>query len=58
MSHLTLDVLIVEDEPQLATLHAEFIEKNFNLRVVAYAATLAEARGQSQRTSAAADPAG
>lgn len=44
MSHQTLDVLIVEDEPQLATLHAEFIEKNFNLRVVAYAATLAEAR--------------
>ena len=39
-----LDVLIVEDEPQLATLHAEFIEQNFALRVVAYAATLAEAR--------------
>lgn len=42
----TLDVLIVEDEPQLATLHAEFIEKNFNLRVVAYAATLAEAKAK------------
>lgn len=42
----TLDVLIVEDEPQLATLHAEFIEKNFNLRVVAYATTLAEARAK------------
>ncbi|WP_447876755.1 response regulator [Serratia fonticola] len=42
----TLDVLIVEDEPQLATLHAEFLEKNFNLRVVAYAATLAEARAK------------
>ncbi|HGM5490659.1 TPA: response regulator [Serratia fonticola] len=42
----TLDVLIVEDEPQLATLHAEFIEKNFNLRVVAYAATLTEARAK------------
>lgn len=41
-----LDVLIVEDEPQLATLHAEFIEKNFNLRVVAYAATLSEARAK------------
>ena len=27
MSHQALDVLIVEDEPQLATLHAEFIEK-------------------------------
>lgn len=57
MSHQALDVLIVEDEPQLATLHAEFIEKNFNLRVVAYAATLASA-GQSQYASAAADPAG
>lgn len=57
MSHQALDVLIVEDEPQLATLHAEFIEKNFNLRVVAYAATLAEARA-SQCASAAADPAG
>lgn len=44
MHYETLDVLIVEDEPQLATLHAEFVEKNFNLRVVAYAATLAEAR--------------
>lgn len=42
----TLDVLIVEDEPQLATLHAEFLEKNFNLRVVAYAVTLAEARAK------------
>ncbi|CAI0944414.1 Transcriptional regulatory protein CitB [compost metagenome] len=41
-----LDVLIVEDEPQLATLHAEFIEQNFALRVVAYAATLAEARAK------------
>ncbi len=47
MSHQALDVLIVEDEPQLATLHAEFIEKNFNLRVVAYAATLAEARAKA-----------
>ena len=41
MSHQTLDVLIVEDEPQLATLHAEFIEKNFNLRVVASASVAA-----------------
>ncbi|MEX0631350.1 hypothetical protein M8494_01290 [Serratia ureilytica] len=47
----------MEDEPQLATLHAEFIEKNFNLRVVAYAATSGRA-GQSQCASAAADPAG
>ncbi|WP_337264178.1 MULTISPECIES: response regulator [unclassified Serratia (in: enterobacteria)] len=46
MQHETLDVLIVEDEPQLATLHTEFLEKNFNLRVVAYAATLAEAKAK------------
>ncbi|EFE95953.1 Destabilizer of plasmid inheritance [Serratia odorifera] len=46
MHHQALDVLIVEDEPQLATLHAEFIENNFNLRVVAYATTLAEAKSQ------------
>lgn len=46
-----LDVLIVEDEPQLATLHAEFIEQNFALRVVAYAATLAEARAKVKPTS-------
>ncbi|WP_431225300.1 response regulator [Serratia sp. L9] len=46
MQHEALDVLIVEDEPQLATLHAEFLEKNFHLRVVAYAATLAEARAK------------
>ncbi|QUG76752.1 response regulator [Erwinia sp. E602] len=39
-----LDVLIVEDEPLLARLHAEFIEQHFNLRVVATAATLAEAK--------------
>ncbi|TQI81850.1 two-component system response regulator CitB [Serratia fonticola] len=46
MQHEPLDVLIVEDEPQLATLHAEFLEKNFSLRVVAYAATLAEAKAK------------
>ncbi|MFI8416688.1 response regulator [Serratia sp. NPDC078593] len=44
MPHPALDVLIVEDEPQLATLHAEFIAKNFNLRLAAYAASLAEAK--------------
>lgn len=35
-----LDVVIVEDEPHLAGLHRDFIEQNFNLRVVGLAATL------------------
>lgn len=39
-----LDVVIVEDEPHLAGLHRDFIEQNFNLRVVGIAATLEQAR--------------
>ena len=39
-----LDVVIVEDEPHLAGLHRDFIEQNFNLRVVGLAATLEQAR--------------
>ncbi|WP_241523837.1 response regulator [Chimaeribacter coloradensis] len=39
-----LDVVIVEDEPALARLHADFIEQHFALRVAGIAATLAEAR--------------
>lgn len=39
-----MDVLIVEDESHLAALHREFIEQNFNLRVVGIAATLAQAK--------------
>ncbi|AUH01126.1 response regulator [Pectobacteriaceae bacterium CE70] len=38
------NVLIVEDENKLATIQAEFIEKNFNMRVVGIAATLSEAK--------------
>jgi two-component system response regulator CitB len=38
------DVVIVEDEPYLAGLHRDFIEQNFQLRVVGIAATLAQAR--------------
>ncbi|ACS86012.1 response regulator [Musicola paradisiaca] len=38
------DVLIVEDERKLANIHAEFIEKNFALRVVGIASTLNDAR--------------
>lgn len=45
MSHYSsLDVLIVEDESHLAVLHREFIEQNFNLRVVGIAPTLAQAK--------------
>ncbi|MGC6389897.1 response regulator [Ewingella sp. S1.OA.A_B6] len=43
-----LDVVIVEDEPYLAGLHRDFIEQNFNLRVVSIAATLAQAKTQLQ----------
>ena len=39
-----LEVVIVEDEPALARLHAEFIEQHFALRVAGIAATLTEAR--------------
>lgn len=39
-----MDVLIVEDESHLARLHREFIEQNFNLRVVGIAPTLAQAK--------------
>lgn len=38
------EILIVEDEKRLADIHAEFIEKNFNLRIVGIASTLQEAR--------------
>ncbi|GDX07880.1 response regulator [Buttiauxella sp. A111] len=38
------DVVIVEDEPYLASLHRDFIEQNFKLRVVGIAATLEQAR--------------
>ncbi len=38
------DVVIVEDEPYLAGLHRDFIEQNFQLRVVGIAATIAQAR--------------
>lgn len=42
------DVLIVEDETKLAAIHAEFIEQNFNLRVVGIAPTLYEAKRMLQ----------
>lgn len=39
----TFDVVIVEDEPHLASLHRDFIEHNFHLHVVGIAATLEQA---------------
>lgn len=45
----SLNVMIVEDEPNLASLHREFIEQNFNLRVVGIAATLLQAKSLLQR---------
>ncbi|CAM3536327.1 response regulator [Rouxiella silvae] len=43
-NYSAMDVLIVEDESHLALLHREFIEQNFNLRVVGIAPTLAQAK--------------
>jgi two-component system response regulator CitB len=40
----TLDVLIVEDEPRQAELHADFIRQNQRFKVVGLAGTLAEAQ--------------
>lgn len=41
-----LDVLIVEDESELAQLHAELIDKHPRLRLVGIASSLAEAQTQ------------
>ncbi len=40
------DVLIVEDENQLAALHAEMVKQHPHLRLVGMAATLADAERQ------------
>ncbi|MFZ4835544.1 response regulator [Rouxiella sp. Mn2063] len=48
-NHNILDVLIVEDESHLAALHREFIEQNFNLRVIGIAGTLAQAKSLIQQ---------
>lgn len=40
----TIEVLIVEDEPKVAEIHAEFIRKNFQFRAVGIANSLEEAR--------------
>ena len=46
MQHESIDVLIVEDEHQLAQLHAELIGKHPRLRLVGIASTLAEAQAK------------
>jgi two-component system response regulator CitB len=44
MKHESIDVLIVEDEKELAQLHADLIDKHPRLRLVGIAASLAEAQ--------------
>jgi two-component system response regulator CitB len=46
MRHEQIDVLIVEDENELAQLHAELIGKHPRLRLVGIATSLAEAKAQ------------
>ncbi len=46
MQHELIDVLIVEDENELAQLHAELISKHPRLRLVGIAGSLAEAQMQ------------
>lgn len=51
MQHNPVSVLIVEDEPELAQLHAELIGKHPELRLVGIARSLAEAKQQLEQTS-------
>ena len=46
MQHELIDVLIVEDENELAQLHAELISKHPRLRLVGVASSLADAQAQ------------
>ncbi|TCW13681.1 two-component system response regulator CitB [Raoultella sp. BIGb0138] len=46
MQHELIDVLIVEDEHQLAQLHAELVGKHSGLRLVGIASSLADAQAQ------------
>ena len=46
MQHELIDVLIVEDENELAQLHAELIGKHPRLRLVGIASSLADAQTQ------------
>ena len=49
MQHELIDVLIVEDENELAQLHAELISKHPRLRLVGIASSLADAQVQLER---------
>ena len=49
MHHELIDVLIVEDENELAQLHAELISKHPRLRLVGIASSLADAQVQLER---------
>ena len=51
MQHELIDVLIVEDENELAQLHAELIGKHPRLRLVGIAASLADAQVQLRRAN-------
>ena len=51
MQHELIDVLIVEDENELAQLHAELISKHPRLRLVGIASSLAAARQSLQANS-------
>lgn len=46
MQHKLIDVLIVEDEKELAQLHAELVSKHPRLRLVGIASSLADAQEQ------------
>lgn len=49
MQHEHIDVLIVEDENELAQLHAELIGKHPRLRLVGIASSLADAQAKLTR---------
>lgn len=44
-----LDLLIVEDELHLAEIHREYLESNFNVRVIGVATSVAQARNLIER---------
>ena len=46
MQHEYIDILIVEDENELAQLHAELVSKHPRLRLVGIASSLAEAQAK------------
>lgn len=47
--NVELDVLIVEDEAHLAEIHKEYLENNFNLRVIGVATSIAQAKNLIER---------